>query len=141
MSSASVGGCTSRLQSRSPAYMFCVLLAFSRKRETARSLYRHLRSFLTGNFCSIRLSHRKFRNFLLKGSFIRIIFNTRIFFKKPISGLSGNFPNPFCNFRNFCLDGKHAKSRDKIGTTVPGYSILPKSDESKKPFAQSKVCQ
>lgn len=79
--------------------------------ETARSLYRHFRNFLNGNFCSIRLSLQKFRNFLVKGSL----------FGKPTPGLpselfsENQFPDylgtfsihfsHFRNIRNFCLDG------------------------------------
>lgn len=131
--SASVGrrSRTSRLQISSHVYLFCVFLSDFRGGETARSLYRHFRNFLNGNFCSIRLSLQKFRNFLVKGSL----------FGKPTPGLSSElfsenqFPDylgtfsihfsHFRNIRNFCLDGKHAKSRDKFAATVPGYSILP----------------
>ena len=93
-----------------------------------------------------RLSLRKFRNFLLKGSLFgkpTLTLSSELFSENQFPDYLGTFPihlPHFRNFRNFCLDGKRAKSRDKFATTVPGYGILPSnSDESKKILAQSKV--
>ena len=76
-----------------------ILLGFSRKRETARVYTDIFETFLLGISVPFDFPSGNSVIFCWKVRFseinIRDIFNTRIIFEKSISGLSGNFPNPF----------------------------------------------